>query len=335
MITRALELGVGSRHHKFDRKKQETDMIDIDIVLVDSFPLLSLTLLTEPLRVANRESRSRSFNCRLLSVDGKVVRSSSGIIITPDAALRPEPADVTLLLAAYNPERQATPELIGWLRSRATRGMLMGSVDTAAYIFAVAGLLSTRPAVAHHEVVATYRAIFKDEFFIDRLVDFSPPRCSSAGGVATIELALALIQHFASRRLAARVAEVLNYEPAGHERERLLFAQDRPVRRVNMKLAKCIDLMVANIQSPIPLQILGKGVGLTPLQMQRLFARYLRRSPSAYYSEIRLITARNMLRSSDLTIGTIAEECGFGSLEALSRAYRRHFGVSPSKDREW
>ena len=43
--------------------------------------------------------------------------------------------------------------------------------------------------------------------------------------------------------------------------------------------------------------------------------------------------ARNLLRQTMTPIIEIAISSGFGSAAAFSRAYRAHFGVSPSKDR--
>jgi len=114
-------------------------MRNIDIVLIDGFPMLSATLITEPLRLANRESLAQVFAWRFLSANGDVQRSSSGFEVATDV-LDDRPADAVLLLSSYHPEAGLRPEMLAWLRRRARRGELMGCIDTGALIFAAAGM---------------------------------------------------------------------------------------------------------------------------------------------------------------------------------------------------
>ena len=80
----------------------------VDLVLTESFPLLSMTLVTEPLRVANRELGRNVWSWRLLSVDGGTVRSSSGFEFGTEK-LDDEPSKIVLLLSSYRPETA-----LGW-----------------------------------------------------------------------------------------------------------------------------------------------------------------------------------------------------------------------------
>ncbi len=309
-------------------------MRNIAILLVEAFPLLSLSLVTEPLRLANRELVSPAFLWRCLSPDGGTLRSSSGFPITPDGGLDSHPADAVLLLSSYRPEAGFSPALLAWLRRRAAEGALMGCVDTGGLIFAEAGLLSGHPAALHHEAVAAYGAKRERLFLLDRLFDLTPSRCSSAGGVATLDMTLALIGHFTEPAIARRVAEILNYQPLETPRARGRFGRDWSLPRVDRHLGRCVEIMIANIEEPLALRDIAAQAGLPPWRMRRLFAKYLKQSPGAYYQEIRLEKGRNLLRNAHAQVGEIAALCGFESLEGFSRAYRRRYGLPPSHDRD-
>ncbi len=58
-------------------------------------------------------------------------------------------------------------------------------------------------------------------------------------------------------------------------------------------------------------------------QLERLFRRYLNRSPKRYYMELRLQKARNLLMQTDMSVINVALACGFASpvafLEMLPR----------------
>lgn len=309
------------------------DIKSVAILIDEGFPLLSLAFVTEPLRLANRESLRTLFSWRVLSPDGGAPRSSSGRRIEIDGPLDDAPADVVLLLASYSPGRMASNALLGWLRRRAAEGALMGCVDTGALIFAEAGLLSRRPAAAHHEAIVGFREAYGAQGFSDVLFDLDGDRCSSAGGVATFDMSLALIERFGSRALARRVAEILNYRPLETARASGDFGRDWSIPRLDRTLATAIEIMAANIERPVAIGEISARLGCPPWRLRRLFLKHLGAAPQDYYVTLRLDQARNLLRNSSESAGAIALMCGFPAPESLSRAYKRRYGVSPSRDR--
>lgn len=307
-------------------------MKTVNIVLGEGFSLVSLSMVTEPLRVANRESPKPLFQWRLLSVDGERPRSSSGLVFDIDGPLDEAKADVVILLASYTPDRLRSGAFLNWLRRRARDGCLMGCVETGALLFAEAGLLAKRPAAVHRESIVAFREARGEDLFVDRLFDFGGDRFSSAGGVVTMDMTLALIAHFGSQRLARRVAEVLYYLPRESDRDEGIGA-DSSLRRLDRNLARATEIMMANIETPLKIGEICERLGLPRYQLQRLFQRHLEQSPQSYYLELRLERARNLLRNSHEKVGTIAMMCGFPAPESLTRAYAKRFNILPGKDR--
>jgi AraC-like DNA-binding protein len=64
------------------------------------------------------------------------------------------------------------------------------------------------------------------------------------------------------------------------------------------------------------------------------FRDLLGQSPIHYLLEWRIQLAANLLVSTDLRLAAIAEQAGYGSEAAFSRAFRRHVGTSPAQWRE-
>ena len=146
-------------------------------------------------------------------------------------------------------------------------------------------------------------------------------------------MTLALIARFASRRLANRVAEILNYRPLDSGRADGAFGRDWSIPRLDRTLAQCVEIMLANIERPLAVSEIGTRVGVPERRLRRLFHRHVGVSPRAYYLDLRLDRARNLLRNSHEKVGTIALICGFPATESLSRAYQKRFGLRPSGDR--
>ncbi|MEM8598038.1 MAG: helix-turn-helix domain-containing protein [Pseudomonadota bacterium] len=306
---------------------------EIHIHLATGFPALSLMLVTEPLRVANLALGETAFTWRLVADRAGAVVSSGGFDVRTegvyDLADAPLPAAAILLLSDHAMEA-ATGRTMARFRMLDSAGVLVGSVERGALVFARAGLLRQRPAAAHPEAIADYRRQFPGSLFTDRLHDFAPPRFSSAGGVATMTMTLALIAHFRGARLAARVAEILTFEDAPALRPAVEAAA---ARCVEPGLADALSLMRRHLADPLPVSEIAMRASLSVSRMRRLFQRHLRTSPTSYYVGLRLERARGMLRNSSLTVGEIAGATGYESLEVFSRAYTKHFGTAPSRDR--
>ncbi len=72
---------------------------------------------------------------------------------------------------------------------------------------------------------------------------------------------------------------------------------------------------------------------MSPRQLERLFARYLGRSPKRYYMEIRLERARNLLMQTEMSVIEIALASGFASAAHFSKCYRATYGSTPYRHR--
>ena len=92
-------------------------------------------------------------------------------------------------------------------------GALLATVCTGAMLVASVGLLRGRRAVTHHSALEELRNSGA-EIVSARVVDDG--NIISAGGVTSgIDLALYLVERFANRELAARIAANLEYERLG------------------------------------------------------------------------------------------------------------------------
>ena len=302
-------------------------MTSISIHVSEGFPILSLTLITEPLRVANRELGHAKFHWSVVSDQGGDCLSSSAIPLQTRAIPNDIP-DAAILLTSYTPDRSATKTAVAWLRRLDRRGCLLGCVDTGALVFAKAGLLGVRPAATHPEAIAGFSRQFPQSLFIDRMFDFSPPRFSSAGGVATLDMTLALIGHFTTDRLSRSVAEILTYNPP------LPDWQPAPIpRSIAPEIRDAVSIMEAHLSDCLSISEIADRLGLPIWKLNRLFQRYLHSAPTTYYVNRRLARARDMLRNTGLPVGEIASECGYDNADVFSRAYRSRFNRAPSSDR--
>jgi transcriptional regulator GlxA family with amidase domain len=99
------------------------------------------------------------------------------------------------------------------------------------------------------------------------------------------------------------------------------------------KLSQVIQMMEGNIEDPMSPADLAEEVGMSTRQLERLFRRYLNRSPKRYYMELRLQKARNLLMQTDMSVINVALACGFASPSHFSKCYRSHYNTTPYRER--
>jgi transcriptional regulator GlxA family with amidase domain len=91
--------------------------------------------------------------------------------------------------------------------------------------------------------------------------------------------------------------------------------------------------MEGNLEEPLSPSLLAKQAGLSTRQLERLFRRYLDRSPKRYYLELRLKKARSLLLQTDMSVINVALACGFSSPSHFSKCYRAFYGRTPYRER--
>jgi len=96
------------------------------------------------------------------------------------------------------------------------------------------------------------------------------------------------------------------------------------------RVAAAIRLMEQRLDSPLTTAAIARRLGISVRTLELLFRQALGIGPGTYYLRLRLQAARRLLLDTRLPMQTVAVRCGFGSLSAFSRIFRRHFAVSPS-----
>ena len=95
------------------------------------------------------------------------------------------------------------------------------------------------------------------------------------------------------------------------------------------KLIDVINLMESNIETPLSLRVVAKQCNLSLRQMERLFLKYRKQTPSQFYLSVRLAHARQLLLNTNRRIIDISIATGFPSQSYFAACYRKHFGSSP------
>ncbi|HEX5566326.1 MAG TPA: helix-turn-helix domain-containing protein, partial [Streptomyces sp.] len=104
------------------------------------------------------------------------------------------------------------------------------------------------------------------------------------------------------------------------------LAERRPLREVQRWIAEHPD-------GDLSVDALARRAALSPRHFARAFAAEVGMTPGRYVDGVRLETARRLLEDTDDGIEEIARSCGYGTPEAMRRAFVRALAVPPTEYR--
>ncbi|MEP7208052.1 MAG: GlxA family transcriptional regulator [Casimicrobiaceae bacterium] len=303
-------------------------------LLVPEFPMMAFAAAIEPLRSANRLDNETRFTWQLFSRDGAPVRASNAIEIAVHRPVGDDcPLDLLLICAGTRDAGASDEVSIRWLRALGRRGVALGGVSLGAYALAHAGLLDGRRCALHWESLDAFAHRFPrirpttDIFVIDG------NRYTCAGGTAAMDMMLQVIADRNGRDLANSVSEQFIHSRIRDTRDPQRMNIQSRLGVANDKLIAAVAMMEDASEDPRPVQKIAADVDLSPRQLERLFAKYLRTTPAKYYLDLRLARARLLLLDTTHPILDVAVACGFASASHFSRCYRALYGRRPSDER--
>ncbi|WEX74483.1 GlxA family transcriptional regulator [Sinorhizobium numidicum] len=304
-------------------------------VLVPNFALMSYASASEPLRAANLIAGRNLYAVRPLSVGGKPVVSSSGIVVDcDDVNVKAAHFHTVFVCAGGGPaDWSDSAALHPVLRRLAREGVRIGGISSGAFILAAAGLLNNRDFTIHWEHAPVLREAFPDLSPRQARYVLDGDRITCGGGVAPLDMMHALISERMGSHFARRVSDWYLHtavaEPADPQRASAAerFGTTHPA------LLAILEKMEATIEQPLGRGAMARFAGISPRHLDRLFAEHLQSGFLETYRQTRLRHARRLLEQSPLSIAEIAFATGFSSPGHFSRAFKAFFAQTPARCR--
>ena len=107
-----------------------------------------------------------------------------------------------------------------------------------------------------------------------------------------------------------------------------------PARRLNQTWSRVNAYLRAHRTENLSREKIASLFRISPGFLSRLAKRYTGMKFSKLRTVYKLELADELLRSTDMNIDEIADECGFNYTSHFHRCYRDHFGITPRRRRD-
>ncbi|GGT11905.1 GlxA family transcriptional regulator [Streptomyces purpureus] len=305
------------------------------VVLFDGVQSLDVTGPVEVFAGAGQLTGSGdAYPIRTASLDGGPVRTQSGLRMLPDSTLAEAGRPHTLLVPGGDGTRTPDPRLIDWLRENGPRATRLVSVCTGSLLLAEAGLLDGRRATTHwyacDHLARNYPEVTVEPepiFVRDGNV------ATSAGVTAGIDLALALVEEDLGRDAALTIARalVVFLRRPGNQAQ---FSAQLAAQTAKREPLRELQAWIADHpEADLSVEALAARARLSPRHFARAFQAETGTTPGRYVDRVRLEHARRLLEESADGVQEVARAAGYGTPEAMRRAFVKAMDTAPAEYR--
>ena len=281
--------------------------------------------------------KSSKLKLQIVSLDGANIELNAGLeILCKNKLTDIVKSDIIILPAMWgNPlgVSKKYPDFLQWLRLKSQNEPLICAVGTGSYFLAEAGLLDHKIATTHwyyfNQFEKNYPNVqLKRERFITKSGNIY---CT--GSVNSIrDVMLHIIEKYYGEEVASQVSRhfthelKLSYESSflnipGHN-----FHNDEAIIDIQ-------EWMHKHFNSEINMRKVSQNFELSQRSLNRRFKQATSLSPLQYLQEIRLEKAKELLKTSNLTIAEVAYNVGYPDSAYFSALFRRMVTLSPGEYR--
>jgi AraC family transcriptional regulator, glycine betaine-responsive activator len=299
-----------------------------------SYSMIAAANAIEALRMANRVAGTVAYSWQIVTLDGHAAAASNGLMLTPCAMLSAaDRFDIVFVVGGVDVRNAVDRNVTAALRKLARDGVALGALCTGTFALAEARLLHGYRCAIHWENFSAIREEFPDIDFVEDIFCIDRDRITCTGGIAPLDMMLAIVQARLGRRVATQIAAQFLVERGRAADERQPKQATAASHTAPRRLADAVRLIEDSVEAPLSTEEIARSVKISTRQLERLFRRHLGISPAAFAAATRLDRARALLRQTSMPVTDIGIACGYTSASHFSTAYRGRFGHAPRTER--
>jgi AraC family transcriptional activator FtrA len=243
-------------------------------------------------------------------------------------------ADTVVVLPAMRfirerPEKRILDALV----AAKARGSRMVSLCLGSFVLAAAGLLDGRSATTHWPYCATLAESYPTIDVIPDVLYTDEGDVLTSGGVAAgIDLCLHLVRTDYGADIANRIARALVVGPH-REGGQAQFVEQPVAIDGDERLRPGLTWALEHLTDELTIEKLAAAASMGPRTFYREFRASTGTTPYRWLVAQRILLARRLLETTQLTVEEVAGRCGFPDAASLRSNFARQVRTSPTRYR--
>ena len=274
-----------------------------------------------------------SFDVELVSLTKRPIRFGDNITIRPHASVRTATKpDLILIPSAGESVLEKLALLrsfIPWIKKCSKQGARVASLCTGAFLLAETGLLDGRAATTHWFFVDLFRKTYpKVIVHPERLIVDEGIVITSGAGTSFLDLMLYLIELYNGHEAAILVAKAFLLEMGRRTQlPHTIFG----IRKVHTdrQIQWIQQFMRQNLAVRLTIEVMAEQLEMSVRTFDRRFRSAVGEAPSRYVQKLRVEKAKQLLETTDDSIGEIMAEVGYEDERSFRRLFRSLTELSP------
>lgn len=275
---------------------------------------------------------------RLASSSSGPVEVTGGLSLTPAIGLdQVEPCDMLLLPGLWRNPQPVLRSEAAWLpqlRKLKEAGTIICSVGTGSCFLAEAGLLDGRAATTHWHYFDAFAARYPLVQLKRRHLITQSDQIYCAGSVNSVaDLMIHLVEGWFGQRIARQIESQFSPEIRRPFRAHAFQSVDDSAHHDELVLA-AQERLQDQLHRPLSLAALAAELECSPRTLTRRFNAATGQTPTAFLRNQRLAAARELLRTTNLSVGEVAWQVGLQDVSYFTTLFQKHEGLTPGRYRK-
>ncbi len=295
---------------------------------------LPLEMFTAADHLARADDRHRpALRHSVVSIGGEPVPMAGGLTLQPDANwLQVRHTSLLILPALWRNPRihlRRYPELLPWLAELANNGTRLCAVGTSSYFLAEAGLLDRRPATTHWYYFDDFSKRYPQILLKRHHLITEADGIYCAGSVNSVaDLSVHFIEMFFGSPIACGVEAQFSPE-IRRPFDLHVFTAARPDVHADELVIEAQDWLRAHHAEAVEMPELAQWLDTSLRSLNRRFRQATGLNPTTYLQQYRIQTARELLRTSNLSIAEVALAVGYADSGYFCRLFKQAMKQTP------
>nr|WP_324259114.1 helix-turn-helix domain-containing protein [Cellvibrio fontiphilus] len=319
--------------------------VKIYFVLCDQMLATSSTLPMEMLLAAESASNTmleasqrRKIDIQTLAISREPVPVRTGMRWQPDKTIE----QVTKSDLIYIPGLWRNPRpivkrnaaLIPWLQQQHQNGAIISAVGTGCCFLAEAGLLNGKAATTHWHYFDQFQRDYpetqlKRQYFITQAGSLY---CAASVN-SLADLTVHFIHRFFGKKIASHVERHFSHEiRKSYDSSGFFEASNNP--HPDEQITQIQIWLEDNYHREILFPQVSERFGMSVRTLNRRFKNALGKTPLEYLQEVRINTAKDLLKTSNLSIAEIADKVGYQDTNYFTVLFKKNLAITPNAYRE-